>query len=301
MTINRLSCGIIVAVALLSGQAAAQESADVTVRRVLEELRHHHPQAVWQALPASYQGDLEGLIHEFAAQADAEIWNLTFGVLNKAVRVLDEKREFIFEQPLVAARLQDTPEPDAAYDAVLTLVSTLTSSELSDVQRLRTLDPEAFLSGTVSRLMQQAQALRAALPDAQVPLEELENTTITLVSSDGDQAVVRIESDGESEDREFVRVEGKWIPRELAADWEKNIAEARLGVAELAARQRSPETEQVVGLMHSINGTLDQMLAAQTTETFEQSLQQLMGTVMFQIMSLGAGMEEQEAQEAQKP
>ncbi len=285
--IRRVFWGLLIVLALPGGQVLGQDSADAAVRNVFQGLQEKRPEVIWRALPGSYQHDLKEVIHEFGAQADAELWNLTFGLLNKAVRVLDEKREYIFQQPMIAARLQDAPEPGAAYDAVLRLLKTFTQSELSDVNQIRQLEPEAFLSGTVSRLMQQIEDLQAVVPEVDIPTEEFEATKITLVSSNGDRAVVRIE-DESPEDREFVRVEGKWVPQELAEDWESNMAQARTQLAELAERQRSPETEQIAQMMRSVDGVLDQMLTADTAESFDNALQQLVGMVMFQFMNMGA-------------
>ncbi len=293
-SIQRFLCALIALPALMAGSLLAQEPADATVRHVLEGLQEQRPQVLWQALPASYQRDLQGLIHDFAEQADAELWNLTFSLLGKSVRVLDEKREFVFDQPMISARLQEIDKPDQTYDAVLQLLSTLTSSELADIEKLRRLEPEAFLSGTVSTFLRQLRDLQDVLPGVSTPVDELDDSEVALVSSSGGSAVVRITSGGETEDRPFVLVEGKWVPEELAEEWDQNMAEARAQIAELAARQRAPETEQVVATMRSMEGLLDRLLAAQTREEFDDSMQQLVGTVMFQAMSLGAGQEEPE-------
>ncbi len=286
--------GALIVLPALAASLLAQEPADATVRNVFAGLQEQRPQVLWQALPASYQRDLQGLIHDFAEQADAELWNLTFSLLGKSVRVLDEKREFVFDQPMISARLQEIDKPDQTYDAVLQLLSTLTSSELADIEKLRRLEPEAFLSGTVSTFLRQLRDLQDVLPGVSTPVDELDDSEVALVSSSGGSAVVRITSGGETEDRPFVLVEGKWVPEELAEEWDQNMAEARAQIAELAARQRAPETEQVVATMRSMEGLLDRLLAAQTREEFDDSMQQLVGTVMFQAMSLGAGQEEPE-------
>ncbi len=286
--------GALIVLPALAASLLAQEPADATVRNVFAGLQEQRPQVLWQALPASYQRDLQGLIHDFAEQADAELWNLTFSLLGKSVRVLDEKREFVFDQPMISARLQEIDKPDQTYDAVLQLLSTLTSSELADIEKLRRLEPEAFLSGTVSTFLRQLRDLQDVLPGVSTPVDELDDSEVALVSSSGGSAVVRITNGGETEDRPFVLVEGKWVPEELAEEWDQNMAEARAQIAELAARQRAPETEQVVATMRSMEGLLDRMLAAQTREEFDDSMQQLVGTVMFQAMSLGAGQEEPE-------
>jgi len=49
-----------------------------------------------------------------------------------------------------------------------------------------------------------------------------------MVSRDGDQATLRMTApDEEPEDVQLTRVEGRWVPSEMAADWDVKVAAAK--------------------------------------------------------------------------
>ena len=66
-----------------------------TVEHVAHGLADGDLSVAWEALPASYQSDLNGLAHDFAKVVDPDLWNRTFAVLSKLTRLLKEKEAFI--------------------------------------------------------------------------------------------------------------------------------------------------------------------------------------------------------------
>src|SRR4029077_19503673 len=50
------------------------ETADAALCTILEGLHESRPGAVWDALPASYQRDVNGLVHLFATRMHPEAW-----------------------------------------------------------------------------------------------------------------------------------------------------------------------------------------------------------------------------------
>ena len=54
---------------------------------------------MWEALPASYQKDVHGLLTEFSAKMDPQIWDNGFATAQKLVRVLEEKKEYLLKGP----------------------------------------------------------------------------------------------------------------------------------------------------------------------------------------------------------
>ena len=77
---------------------------------VVNGLGENQPEVIWQALPASYQDDVSGLVREFAGQMEGSLWDQTFGTLATLTRVLDEKRQFVLEHPMVAEQLSKSPQ-----------------------------------------------------------------------------------------------------------------------------------------------------------------------------------------------
>ena len=94
--------------------------------------------ALWDALPASYQSDVNDLIHTFAANMDADVWRAGAGLLQKAIRVLKEKKEFILKQPALAQSPMDATTMAENWDPLVGVLETIATSELADLQKLKT-------------------------------------------------------------------------------------------------------------------------------------------------------------------
>lgn len=280
----------ILAAACMGSGLLAQDTADAAVRRVIQGLENNQAQVLWQALPASYQKDISDLIHEGAAKTDAQTWNAAFRVLGKLVRTLDEKSDFILQHPMVAGQLAaaQVQSVDSGYLAAVKMLGTLVNSEISQLDTLQRLDVEKFMAGTVSQIMSQADALAASIPGGQEGLENLRSSQVSLVSSDGDRAVVKIEDAEGAETRDMVRVEGKWVPAELAENWDARIAEVRDGIAG-GALQDPAQNEQVLKILDTAEGALDQLLAANTAEDFNLAVGNLIGMMTAQFMSAPEG------------
>ncbi len=278
------AAAVLFACTVPSVAAAASEPADETVRRVIGRLADNEPVAIWHALPSSYQQDLHGTVHLFAEQVDADVWNQTIGTLAKLTRVLDEKREYITGHPMVAMQMQATEAPSDVYQGFVDIMTTISTSEISDLNLMRSLDLEAFFSGTLTRLMEQFETLGQLAPGPAGEVENLRETEVILESSDGDSAIVRIEApDSPAEVKEFVLVEGKWIPKEMADDWAEDIAGARLKMADWSADSQSPDRAQTLAMLGMVNSTLDSLLVAQTAEEFNETVEgivQLVGMMM---------------------
>ena len=269
---------------LLAGPALAQGSADQAVMAVVAGLKEDQPQVIWQALPASYQDDVSGLVREFAGQMEDSLWDQTFGTLAKLTRVLDEKRQFVLEHPAVAEQLSKSPNAEATYDAVVILLRTLLSSDISSLQRLSDFDGERFLATTGSQVIAQMGDLAALAPDSKETLDEISSLSVTLSRTEGERAWVLIEKpDEKTEEVEFVLVEGKWIPARMAEGWNSGIAGAReqLGQVDFDPAQ----TAQAGAMLTMVDGAMEGLLAAQTSEQFQASVQGMIGLAMMGMMS----------------
>jgi hypothetical protein len=249
------------------------KSADGTVLWIADELDQNRPQVLWQALPETYQQDLDELVHGFAGQVDEQLWTQTFLTLGKFVQVLDEKREFLIDRPEIAAHLESAADKEASYDALVKVFSTLVRSEISSPEQLRTLDIEAFMGGTVANLMEQLQLISELSPDAVDEINDWKSVSAELVDEGEDIATVRVQSPGEDpRDEEFVRVEGKWIPKRLAASWDEGVADAKVKLAQIPDTRSPESTQQILGFLAIVDGVLDRLLATETQEEFNSTI-----------------------------
>ncbi len=272
---------------LFAVSAVGQGSPDQAVMAVVNGLGENQPEVIWQALPASYQDDVSGLVREFAGQMQGSLWDQTFGTLNTLTRVLDEKRQFVLEHPMVAEQLSKSPNAEVTYDAVVTLLKTLLSSDIASLQRLSDFDGERFLATTGSEVMARMGDLAALSPDSKETLDEISSLRVTLSRTEGERAWVLIEKpDEKTEEVEFVVVEGKWVPAGMAEGWDSGIAGAREQLSQAALDPA--QTAQAGAMLAMVDGSLAGLLAAQTSEEFQASLQGIIGLAMMGMMGSAA-------------
>ncbi len=272
---------------LAAPPAAAADTPDGSIRTVVVGLEQGNLRVAWDALPPSYQSDVNDLVHTFAENMDVQLWNAGTGILKKAVQILKEKKEFILAHP----KLQETPvDPKIVsenWDTVVALLDSIVNSELTDLEKLKTLDVGAFLSGTGKTIADRIMAIAAIMKDqdfgmADFPgvevdpsdLASLKDAKITMLNVDGDTATVRIEKEGgESEDVQMVRVEGKWLPKEMVDGWAAGIAEAKTALTTEMGPQLKQNKQMVLFPMNAVGAILDKILATQTQEEFNQVIE----------------------------
>ncbi|MEE8584676.1 MAG: hypothetical protein V3T83_07480 [Acidobacteriota bacterium] len=288
----RTILSVLLATALVVSSCAAAglpQGPDGAVHNVVIGLAANHPEVMWQALPASYQSDINGLVRDFADQMDPEVWNRSFGVFSKAAQVLSEKKEFILANPMVAQQLVQKPEIEQNWDGIVDLLNIIAASQIATLDQLRDLNIEAFLADTVGELMAQAEVLAALSSENPLEkLDKLQKLTVDLISNDGSEAVLEIGDEGEEPRRvEFMQVEGKWIPREMAQEWPMAVEHARSQLVEVSNEELLQNKEAILGSLTMTEGALDGMLAAQDINQFNMALQSLIGAVMMQALTYG--------------
>ena len=94
-------------VAACGGQAVAiadqiPSSPDGTVKFVAEKIATGHPEVIWEALPPTYQNDINDLTHIFATKVDAEVWDKSLGVLRNTTIVLQDKKDLFLGSQMFA-------------------------------------------------------------------------------------------------------------------------------------------------------------------------------------------------------
>jgi len=261
---------------------------DETVEHIAQELADGHPEVLWHALPKSYQQDVTDLVHDAAGKMDPELWNRSFGVLQKAALLLDEKREYIFGHPMVAGQMKDPKRTAKDWDAVVGLIRTVSDSELSNLDRVRTLDIEKFLGDTGAELMErleEASELTSENPYSQ-SMAQMRKTDATIVTSTEDTATLSIKVPGRAASEErYTRVDDKWLPEELVQGWTESMAEMREQLAQYSPEQNPEKKQAALMQLTMIEAALDTMLQADSAAEFNMSVNAAMGMAMGAMMA----------------
>lgn len=276
----------VVAMLLLAFPACSGKSTppDAVVMNIAKSLDAGHAEAVWDALPASYQGDIDSVRILFAQHMDRELYDKGFQVFGKLVKVLKTKGEFIRATPM--AQALPTGQPDAAiWDAVVAGLEAITTSQLATLDGVKAMNIRQFLATSGSSMTKNAIELSRLGPGEKPKIERLSDIQVTVVKQEKDRATLSIKAGEDTDEQEWVVVEGKWIPEQLAKDW--NAAEMK---NTLRALSITPEQKtQGLMVMSMVESAVDQLQNTTTQEEFNQVLQSVLAPVMGGMMGGGAG------------
>jgi len=278
---------------LAAPAAAAADTADGAIRNFMMSVEQGNLRVAWDALPPSYQSDVNDVVHTFAENMDTQVWTAGTGILKTAVRILKEKKQFILAHPAVQQVPVDADTISKNWDPVVDLLDTIVNSELTDLEKLKTLDVGVFLSETGKTIVDKMMAVASALEDQEFSVTDfpgvevdaaglagLQSAKISLLNSDGDAATVRIEKeDGEVEDVQMVRVEGKWLPKEMVDEWATGIAEAKTALSTEMGAQLREKKQEVLAPMTMVSMVLNGILATKTQDEFNQAIDNIMKMV----------------------
>ena len=243
------------------------DTPDGAVEAVVGGLADHDPRYLWAALPSSYRADLTGLIHDFANAVDEEVYDESFRVVQKVVGLLKSKKSFLLNHPMASGMLEKE-QASANWDSFVGLFETFCNSEFSSINALRQLDVEACLAETGTEFMHQLAAASKMSRDD--PMADLEKATVELVKSKGNTAVVTVTVPDKPVERiELTKVEGMWIPSEMAEDWSEKIDKAKKGLAEMA-KEKDKNTFEAKRALGMANMILDQFEKVETQKEFNE-------------------------------
>lgn len=274
------------AAAIASTQIDIPETPDGTILAVATALADGQPRALWDAMPASYQSDVTGLIGEFAEKMDEDLYNKSADVTRKAVNLLKTKKDLFLQMqggPVGGMfMMTDKQVLTDNWDGLTDLLDTLASSEVSTLQGLKGVDVGTFLGGTGAQVMSKTQALMKAVNPADAnELDKLRELEVEVLESTDDTATVRVTSGDETDEMTLTRVDGRWVPDDMAEQWDAQIAEARQNLADMVD---DPDFEQnkaqTMTMLENVDAALDQLGQAETVEQLQQGIGGLMQVLM---------------------
>jgi hypothetical protein len=122
-------------------------------------------------------------------------------------------------------------------------------------------------------------------------MKRVSTTKATLVKVEGDTATVNIEGKGQTQkEQQFKQVEGKWIPKNIADNWKMDMAKAKAKkeLQEAMGKTKLKNKEMLLSQMKTLDGVLDQMMAAKNKDELTGALQGGMMAALGLVMSLSA-------------
>ena len=129
------------------------DTPDGTVVAVAQKLVNHHPEIVWEALPESYRADINELTSTFAERMDPEVYDQVMALANRAVEVLQQKKDLILASEAFESAQIDPEEFDSSMTGGIAVAQTLLSSEISTLAGLGAINWQQYLATTGRTLM----------------------------------------------------------------------------------------------------------------------------------------------------
>ncbi len=285
------SIGVCVAVVAGCGgsKPTAAKTPDAVVLQVTKAINDNQPQVLFQALPDSYQKDINSVVSDAAKKMDSEIWEEGRGLIQSVLTIAKSKKYLILQTQMLSSKPESEKEAlSQSWDEGIDVLTMLLDSDFANLEKLRKGNVAKLLAGSGSEIMKKAAKVYSSQPDqTDNLLEKISGIEATVVSQEGDSAIVKIETEGEDpEEVDFVRVEGKWIPKDLADGFATQIAETRENLAKLdfTTEEGKAVKAQVLGQIAMVKTMLTSVEAAKTS-------QELDGILMGLIMGLmGGGM-----------
>lgn len=201
--------------------------------------------STWDALPAKYQSDVEGLAHTFAGNIDPEVYNETVTTLTALNNLLISKKsifiEIIKEQAKGEIKEETLSQMDANWDVVTELTTSLLNSDIKDIESLKTLDISKMTSAIQPNVQKLLTVIKAA--DESGEFKKFLDSKIEAIASEGETASVKFTIEGEdAETIELVKVENRWLPTDMVTDWTKEIEKSQKaldGIKEMPPMQKT--------------------------------------------------------------
>jgi hypothetical protein len=85
----------------------------------------------------------------------------------------------------------------------------------------------------------------------------------------------------------MVRVEGRWIPAELAEEWPQFVEDAREGLAEMTPENMAAQKTQIMMFFGMADGFIEQIASLQTPEEFDAAVGPMLAPLMGGEMDYG--------------
>lgn len=239
-----------------SKQVVIPDAPEAAMRVIADELAEGKAGVLWAAMPASYQLDVTTVAREAGTKMDPEVYDGSFALLKRLADVADKQRAFILASPM--AQQVDKAKAEANWSHGVAMARALTTSQLATAEGMRSFEGEKFLSTTGSELLALAQEIsKASGEDLFAKLKAVRFTAADVTAT---SASIKAGTEGKPGDSSpFTKIEGRWVPEDMAAQWTEKMTEAKKNLAAITPEEIQKNKPQVMGALAMANGVLSQL------------------------------------------
>ena len=265
------------------------DSPDGAVFAFAEAIQENHAESIWKFLiPESYKTDITEITTTFAEKMDPAVYDRAFAIVMRAVEVLDDRKDIILASETFKSIGADADEIRTGLSNTQVFTDTLKASEIATLAGLGSVDWEQFLATTGNTMIKHAAAIEAE--GGENLYNELASLEIETVNLADDRATLRISSNNqEPEDVEMAKVEGRWIPAEMADEWAQGVEEARQSLAEITPETMAAQKTQIMMFFGMADALIEQIASLQTPEEFDAAIGPMLAPFLGGVsMDMGA-------------
>jgi hypothetical protein len=221
-------------------------SADQVINQGVAALKNNKPVEVFAMLPPSYQTDLQSVVNEITSKMDKEVFELGTQILEKVVQILDKHGAMLKQMGGEMAPF----DIDEAIKSFKDFHAFMKSANLLSYDGFKALNVAGFLAEHGAKLMGDGMKAFETFNQAEFAMFQamLAGVNATVKESTDDTATVELKTGDMTETVEFKKVEGRWVPADMAAEWSEMISEARKEAAE-AMSGLAEGKEEIKGML----------------------------------------------------
>lgn len=272
------------------------------LRHVSAQIKAGHPRVLWDALPPTYQQDIQSLVRLFADEMDAEQYAATLQLTSRLAHALHEKQEFVLGYPKLAML---TPETREAFIAGLTpaigTTAGLSDPEGLSLENLKSMELAAIIAQKDESMGAHLTQLLIAIASATEPglLRAIVAGDGAIVMEGADRAKLTLTPPQEEVTEPgaplppsvaaaippnaaaarnrpaptltLVRVEERWLPEGMAKGWAQSVARMHEQLSGLSEKMAA-NGGQSMAVSMTLEPLVTRLQAASTQEEFNAVL-----------------------------
>lgn len=260
----------------------ANASLQQTVDHIRDQIIAGHPEVIWYALPTSMRTELDSdelrQTMQPMIQKQMQVTKPIEVLLKKVVQILVKQKNFVLNSGMLKPQIPPPMMPmvQQAYDPAVGILAELVAIQFA-VQKTGSQTFTNMVDYHGPRIGGHMRGLMTMLPPGML---DQAMGQIQVTQTDANTGTMTIPSEEGEEVTTMVRYEDRWIPSELATEWDQikgSLIETVQGAMALAEEQ-TPQATMMIGMITTTaGGMLDPMLNATSQQEFDAAIMQLMG------------------------
>jgi len=236
-----------------------------TIDTAIKAIQDKKIEAIVDLFPESYLKDLEKVVRNFSEAMDKEVFDKFVVILDKAVRVCVKHKGKLVQMVAQFGIPASEDDLGRAVVAVDSIWSELKDGGLTELHNLKRFSIKDFGTGELPKLTDKLFALadsstQKAQIDMTLALLSSVETRIAYGPIDekwGQVVHLTMTMEGEEEKGDMVKVDDKWVPLEMAQEWDNAMREVQNGLDDMA-RELPKIKPELMAQLEQVETLLDQ-------------------------------------------